>query len=47
MGKSHRILWDLPRYFPATLGRIKGYKDIAACVTYLANADGSLCGAKG
>jgi hypothetical protein len=34
-------LWDLPAYFSATLGRRKGYEDIAACVTYLVDADGS------
>ena len=31
----------MPRYFPATLCSLKGYKDIAACVTYMGNAEGS------
>ena len=31
----------MPRYFPATLCSLKGYEDIAACVTYMGNAEGS------
>ena len=34
IGKSYRILCDLPGYFPVILCRQKVYDDIAACVTY-------------
>jgi hypothetical protein len=34
VGKNYRILCDLRGYFLATLFRIIGYNDIAACVTY-------------
>src|SRR5215471_16052771 len=33
-GKSHRILWDLQRYFSATPWRRMGCDDIEACGTY-------------
>ena len=47
LGKAIESCGTYAGYFPATLGRIKGYEDIAACVTYLADADGSPLGLDG
>src|SRR5438552_1538745 len=38
------LTWDSPRYFPATLRSVESYEDIAACGTYMGNADRSLFG---
>jgi hypothetical protein len=41
-GKPSNLV-GLTAYFRTTLGGTEAYKNIAACVTYLPNLDGSIC----